>query len=115
MYRIIIYNFVRKQLLDERSRFSEEIKNTNRCEKELISYRTQLDTIVKRKVNKTIYLLGTFFFDVSYTKFKFQIVYFIQNGSLQHVLLSTQKFFYTFIRFIIITKISIDYTIYFTS
>lgn len=42
--------FFRKQLLDERSRFSEEIKNTNRCEKELISYRAQLDTVTKRKV-----------------------------------------------------------------
>lgn len=48
MYNSII--LFRKQLLDERSRFSEEIKNTNRCEKELISCRTQLDTIIKRKV-----------------------------------------------------------------
>ncbi|XP_025201457.1 rab GTPase-binding effector protein 1 isoform X2 [Melanaphis sacchari] len=38
-----------KQLLEERSRFSEEIKNTNRCEKELISCRTQLDVVTKRK------------------------------------------------------------------
>ncbi|KAL4112525.1 hypothetical protein QTP88_016296 [Uroleucon formosanum] len=38
-----------KQLLDERSRFSEEIKNTNRCEKELISCRSQLDFVTKRK------------------------------------------------------------------
>lgn len=44
----------RKQLLDERSRFSEEIKNTNRCEKELMSYRTQLDTVTKRKVKLSI-------------------------------------------------------------
>ncbi|XP_022181715.1 early endosome antigen 1-like isoform X1 [Myzus persicae] len=41
--------FLEKQLLDERSRFSEEIKNTNRCEKELISCRTQLDSVTKRK------------------------------------------------------------------
>jgi len=94
---ITIFNLIiiRKQLLDERSRFSEEIKNTNRCEKELISYRTQLDTIVKRKVNKTLYLLSTFFFDVSYIKYKFQIKlifnfksYISYKTVLKHVLLS---------------------------
>ncbi|XP_025411048.1 early endosome antigen 1-like isoform X2 [Sipha flava] len=42
-------SFLEKQLLEERSRFSEEIKNTNRCEKELISCRTQLDNVTKRK------------------------------------------------------------------
>lgn len=46
-----MFNVYRKQLLDERIRFSEEIKNTNRCEKELISFRAQLDTITKRKVH----------------------------------------------------------------
>lgn len=49
-----LINFFRKQLLDERSRFSEEIKNTNRCEKELINCRAQLDAINKRKVNNLI-------------------------------------------------------------
>ncbi|XP_050435758.1 early endosome antigen 1 isoform X2 [Adelges cooleyi] len=41
--------FLEKQLLDERSRFSDEIKNTNRCEKELISCRTQLEQVTKKK------------------------------------------------------------------
>ncbi|VVC40386.1 FYVE zinc finger,Zinc finger, FYVE-related,Zinc finger, FYVE/PHD-type,Zinc finger, RING/FYVE/PHD- [Cinara cedri] len=42
-------SLLEKQLLDERSRFSEQIKNTNQCENELISCRAQLDTIFKRK------------------------------------------------------------------
>lgn len=54
----------RKQLLDERSRFSEEIKNTNRCEKELMSYRTQLDTVTKRKVKLSIKVFITLIFTV---------------------------------------------------
>lgn len=53
--------FFRKQLLDERSRFSEEIKNTNRCEKELINCRTQLDAINKRKVRDLYITIIQFF------------------------------------------------------
>ncbi|XP_050522538.1 rab GTPase-binding effector protein 2 isoform X1 [Daktulosphaira vitifoliae] len=42
-------SFLEKQLLDERSRFSDEIKTTNRYEKELISCRTQLEHVTKKK------------------------------------------------------------------
>lgn len=71
----IITKKFRKQLLDERSRFSEEIKNTNRCEKELISCRTQLDTVTKRKVNnkKYTFILQTFSSAYFYT---FKGIYF---------------------------------------
>jgi len=63
--------------LDERSRFSEEIKNTNRCEKELISCRTQLDSVTKRKVNNLhstkISVMNLYKFFISY-----QIIMFIK-------------------------------------